>query len=520
VNEHQIFAIQRFWDAKESWEYHMAYANKNAIEDAGWRMASAAGDCKILHALVDGDLGGPGGLGGAEAVPGAGYLLAEEVGGVEGAGGVGGLALHGVRDALVGEAAALPLATLGLVVLALLDGARRRGQPAAAKARQASRLIGARAPYTVREAAGRAGGVELSDRREISRREVLRYGGAGAVALALGASGLVVWPPPRTHGAAEDIIPWISGDIELFINDGLVEMIDGTPVYMWGFGDSPDALRTPGPVIWGRQGEPFRISVTNNLNEDHSFFIDGIVDSGVIAPGETKHLSFEAPAAGTYLYQDGVNAPVNRVLGLHGAMVIMVADRTMTPFPGGDQWTFATQWVWVLNEIDPAWSGRAQADLPIDPDEFKREFLPRYFTINGRSGSMASHTETAPDTAVHDRIGNPALIRMVNAGLAMHSPHFHGNHVYLLTHNGEVLANVMWKDNIMMMPGDRKDVLLPFAIPPNAVHWPPPLEGQQFLRELGQSEGAFPMHCHVEMSQVAGGGLYPQGMLTDWVVEL
>jgi FtsP/CotA-like multicopper oxidase with cupredoxin domain len=248
--------------------------------------------------------------------------------------------------------------------------------------------------------------------------------------------------------------------------------------------------------------------------------IEGIADSGAIAPGETKQLSFEAPAAGTYLYQDGVNAPVNRVLGLHGALVVMTADGAMTPFLGADQWTFATQWVWVLNEIDPAWSGRAQADLAIDPGEFKREFLPRYFTINGRSGSIASHKETAPDTAVHDRIGNPALIRMVNAGLAMHSPHFHGNHVYLLTHNGEVLENVMWKDNIMMMPEDRKDVFLPFVIPPNAVHWPPPEEGQKFLAELGKSEGAFPMHCHVEMSQVAGGGLYPQGMLTDWVVEL
>ncbi len=54
MNEHQIFAIQRFWDAKESWEYHMTYANKHAARDAGWRMASAAGDCKILHAVVDG----------------------------------------------------------------------------------------------------------------------------------------------------------------------------------------------------------------------------------------------------------------------------------------------------------------------------------------------------------------------------------------------------------------------------------------------------------------------------------
>ena len=54
MNEHQIYAIQRFWDAKESWEHHMTYRNKHAMQDAGWRMASAAGDCKILWALVDG----------------------------------------------------------------------------------------------------------------------------------------------------------------------------------------------------------------------------------------------------------------------------------------------------------------------------------------------------------------------------------------------------------------------------------------------------------------------------------
>jgi hypothetical protein len=24
------------------------------------------------------------------------------------------------------------------------------------------------------------------------------------------------------------------------------------------------------------------------------------------------------------------------------------------------------------------------------------------------------------------------------------------------------------------------------------------------------------MHCHTEMSQTAGGGNYPQGLVTDW----
>lgn len=54
MNDHQIFAIKTFWESKEAWEYHMALGNKHATRAAGWLMASAAGDCKILHALVDG----------------------------------------------------------------------------------------------------------------------------------------------------------------------------------------------------------------------------------------------------------------------------------------------------------------------------------------------------------------------------------------------------------------------------------------------------------------------------------
>lgn len=54
MSDHQIFAIQRFWDAYESWEYHITHRNWNAMREAGWRMSRAAGDCKILWAHIDG----------------------------------------------------------------------------------------------------------------------------------------------------------------------------------------------------------------------------------------------------------------------------------------------------------------------------------------------------------------------------------------------------------------------------------------------------------------------------------
>ena len=40
-----------------------------------------------------------------------------------------------------------------------------------------------------------------------------------------------------------------------------------------------------------------------------------------------------------------------------------------------------------------------------------------------------------------------------------------------------------------------------------AAAWPPKEEPWPLL---------YPMHCHIEMSQTACGGQYPQGMVTHW----
>jgi len=446
-----------------------------------------------------------------DPAPGAGYLVPGGPGAFESLAGFVSHFGHGARDALVAAPAALFLALVTLGVMSL--------RAAASEQDTVQSRPTAPAPH-----------LRVPSPSGISKRELLKFGGAGAAALALGSTGLIVLPARRAHAAEpEPVTPWLSDNIELFINDGIIEMIEGTPVYFWGWGfrsgavDESAALNTPGPVLWTNHGESVSLSVTNNLNEEHSFFIAGVVDSGPIAPGETRQVSFSAPSPGTYLYQDGLNQPVNRTLGLNGVLIVMPADGSLVAHPdlAAEHWTFATQWVWIFNEIDPAFNARAQADQSIEPADFLARFKPRYFTINGRMGSVANHQETAPDTTVHGVIGEPALIRIVNAGVAMHGPHFHGNHVFPLLHNAAIPDVIMWKDTLKVMPADRVDVFLPFAIPPNAVHYPPPADGSAFLRQLHgrEMEGKWPMHCHVEMSQTAAGGLYPQGLLTDWRVE-
>jgi FtsP/CotA-like multicopper oxidase with cupredoxin domain len=506
-----------------------------AITTAGGRLVSQA--CLVavtfalllvpmvaVHTAIDGLLGGPGGLGSLEAAPGAGYLDAVARNSFEANSGFIGELLHGLRDSAIALVAALPVALVGLVATRAwrqLDVFWVEADAFAASTSPVAPLVDSVHPTTA--AVPFAGWT-------LSRRELLRYGGAGTMALALSSAGVILAPARSAHAAGiVDLTPWLTSDIELFFNDGIKTMIDGVPVYSLGYGfrsgpvDDAAGLHTPGPVIWTHEGEQVTLRLTNNLSRDHSFVIDGIVDE-TIGSGQTKTVSFPAPGAGTYLYQDGVNRPVNRVLGLQGTMIVMPADGSMRLHPqlSATHWTFHAQWVWQLNEIDPAFNAKAQAGMTIRPEEFVNGFVPRYFTINGRMGSIASHEETAPDTAVHAHIGEPQLIRIVNGGLATHSPHIHGNHVYVLAHNARLLDNIPWKDAVMMMPEDRKDVILPYVIPPNAVVFPPDPAGSALLKELHggrEMEGRWPMHCHIEMSQSAGGGLYPQGMLTDWTVE-
>lgn len=319
-----------------------------------------------------------------------------------------------------------------------------------------------------------------------TRRSFLTVGAAG-VAAAAGAGGLL-------YGSSRAEAQRIS--VRLFVNDGLLPLRDGTRAYHWGFSPTPGLVSMPGNVIRAIEGDTLVVSITNTLSEPHAFAVDAVVDSGPIAPGATKLVSFDAPPAGTYLYRDPLNSPVNRVLGLHGALVVSPAGAAQVPFPGGPR--FVREFVWVFTCIDTRWSELARLGRPIDPDTFE----PRVFLINGRFGDFSVQ---ALDTSPHGRVGEPALIRMINAGLTVKSIHFHGNHVRVLARDGEPPPVPLNKDTVFMDRGQVVDVFLPFDPPVDAF---PPVR-----------ESEFPVHDHEELTQTLEGGLYPNGLLTDFVLE-
>lgn len=362
----------------------------------------------------------------------------------------------------------------------------------------------------------------------MKRREFLKYGSYGLATLAIG-TGVAV------PGIFRKYVPSAAlGDdhVHLVMKEVMAEMVDRSLVSMWAFADQVHGAHIPGTAIFAEEGLTVNLRISNQLEQEHAFAIPGVVETDSIAPGDSIDLSFDAPEGGTYMYLDPLNAPVNRVMGLHGTLIVLPATGN-TPFSRptqavqqlfdalgyggtmpehfpGDPWDPERMRIWFCNTIDPA-KNKLVADLPagatIAPEEFIDGYLPRYFTMTGKTGFFSSHD---PEIIPHGNIGMPLLLRMLNAGLAIHSPHIHGNHVYELSSNGRVLDNPFLLDTWTMEPGGVKDLLLPFTPPPDAHPWPP-----SNIREFPMP---FAMHCHTEMSQTAAGGNYPHGLISDWEI--
>jgi len=360
------------------------------------------------------------------------------------------------------------------------------------------------------------------------RREFIKYGAYGVTIVAVGSMVTI----PRLYKAGAVRIPE-NGIVKLSMQDVLFEMVDKRPVYHWAFADPTHGPRIPGAMLLAREGDTITIELTNAMDEEHAFAIPGVVDSGPLAAGESRILSFTAPAGGTYLYHDPLNAPVNRVLGLYGAMIVLPAasntpysvptplvqglfdalgDRgTMPEFFPGDAWDPARSWIWLFATVDHE-KNELVRNLPagrvIDPEVFLDGYLPQYFLLTGKSGFFSSHD---PEIFPHGNIGQPAIIRTLNAGLATHSPHIHGTHLAQISVDGVVAENPFSLDTWTLPPLGRVDLLHPFVAPLDAHPWPP-----SNIREFPMP---FTMHCHTEMSQTAAGGNYPHGAVTDWEIR-
>jgi hypothetical protein len=437
--------------------------------------------------------------------------------------------------------------------------------------------------------------------KDVSRRDFLKCGLGGMAALVVGSG--IPWITKGAHaGVRVDTLNFI-------ITDAIKDMathntINSAQCYFWIYKEASLPAESPGPTIFATEGDTIRINITNNLDEPHAFFIPGMFNSGPIAPGQTIRKFFTAGKGGTYLYHDNLNTPVNRVMGLHGAFIVMpkgVAEgHKFTPYshptPGVQQlfddfgstpWFPGLAWeqgdpatntvpfrtyIWLLHQASPnlfAEVGNFTAGQdypaaqfvnkflhdPFDPAKPTTNAIPQYFTISGQSGHFSHNS---PYICPNNRVGEPVVIRLLNAGLWTHSMHIHANHIYITSVNGVVQTNPIWVDVFNIFPMGVVDYTNPYMRPPDVPNvrgigradaglpagvsggttWPPNEElltympgpaplGVTPFQVLGNlTDGAgnslgvqlsplcYPMHDHSEPSQSSQGGNYNMGMIS------
>ncbi|MEO6200311.1 MAG: Tat pathway signal protein [Cryobacterium sp.] len=312
----------------------------------------------------------------------------------------------------------------------------------------------------------------------------------------------------------------------------------------------------PERTLIAESGSVISLRIHNNLAQEHELMFVGTAQdgghrgTGKIRPGGSAVLECEAPAPGTYIFCDPgsrpdnpAKDPVERTLGLAGALLVTNTADPWVHVPGGTE--FERQWLWILHDVDPAWARIASRGERVNPAQTPA--YPRYFTLNGRSGfqSLGISTDEAANQVRHEESlmsGSPRhvdvrnfsqgvtagagrtgqLMRFVNTGIVHHQLHFHGNHVWALGRNGtqfprsggfvDSAGHVIlqqWEDVVEMHPLDRKDSVLPVWRPPDSID---PVWAARTV------DWHYPMHCHAEPSQVAAGGMYPGGLVGDWMV--
>lgn len=350
----------------------------------------------------------------------------------------------------------------------------------------------------------------------LSRRQFLKYAGGGLGALVVGSQLQWVLNSPFYAAAQVQSLSFrITDAIKGMVTDN---SINPAACYFWIYKSSTPSLppECPGPTIFATQGDTIQITLTNDLPEPHAFAIPGIVDSGPIQPGQTVVGSFTASRSGAFLYFDNLNSPVNRVMGLHGALVVMPAapafGRKFTPYddptpavqklfddfgssahsPGlaweqGDSnpASFAPPfrtYLWLLHQASPNLFeevGSLPAGQIYPAQQFMDAFLrdafsptnanriPQYFTINGQSGFFG---HSNPFITPHLRVGEPCVVHVLNAGLMTHSLHLHANHFYVTSVNGVVQVSALWLDTFNIEPMHMADFVIPFHRPPEVPH--------------------------------------------------
>ncbi len=218
-----------------------------------------------------------------------------------------------------------------------------------------------------------------------------------------------------------------------------------------------------GPVLRLRQGEAFRSTVTNALDQGTTVHWHGIrlpnamdgvpgLTQQAIKPGGDFHYAFTPPDAGTYWYHPHDHTAHQMGRGLAGALIV---EEPQAP-------PFDRDVVWVLQ------------DWEFQPDG---QFVPGFDTpmeaaMSGRIGSVVTINGVVP-APMAVRAGERIRLRLINACLARFMAlRFIGHRVTVVALDGQPLLRPFEPSGgqVIIAPAQRVDLQLDAIGSPNQAY--------------------------------------------------
>lgn len=262
-------------------------------------------------------------------------------------------------------------------------------------------------------------------------------------------------------------------DIRLELKSGQ-RAIPGGTVEAWVYTANVGFVPGSDLLVW-ETGDVVNLKVVNTLPEAHGFVIEGLLDLGLIAPGDSAQQQIISTGTGIYRYFDPVNAPYNTYMGLAGIVHIKTPGDPVSYF------------YWNISEQEKDWN----TAIPSGATPLLSDYDPDLFFINGNYNPYINQD---PVARVNGNVGSEFRVIMVNNGISTHSMHFHGYHLMVIA-SGQTQMMNRSKDTFPLKQGN-----------------------YMMLSCTPDKPGEYPVHDH-NLVAVTGNGMYPNGMFTSLLIN-
>jgi len=361
---------------------------------------------------------------------------------------------------------------------------------------------------------------ERPARPGLTRRDFLRAGGAGALALLGGGGVPALASGPKgasaelaTEPAAVPHLPTTRYDIQLAATDGHILLPGrgspsgpgGDPVYVFGFvrvpfDDPPDdldaykgAVQFPGPIIGVDQEADVYLTLTNiglvvrpDLDDSHTIhwhgfpnataIFDGVPEVSISVPvGRSFPYYYLPHVAGTFMYHCHFEDVEHIQMGMTGTVFVRpsqdgtsIGGFEMFAYNDGDGSTgYDREFTVLLNDI---WT-TPHDNLEAIQETIWPDYHANYWTINGRSYPDTLLPNNHPDlphqplsSLIQVNEGERVLLRFADLGYESQSMQLPGIPMTVVGEDAALLRNggvdLSYTTNtIYIGPGEARDVL-------------------------------------------------------------